>query len=138
MWIMNGSEFTEDMIPEGAVGFIYEMTAVVNGHTVRYLGKKNFFADVKTKLGKKAMPTDKRLKTYRRVRTLTYRNYFSSNETLKNLKKEGAPITREIIHICYSKTDLTYQEVKYQFINGVLEKDEYLNNNILGKFYKQK
>ena len=47
-------------------------------------------------------------------------------------------IQRTILKICFSKTELTYQEVKHQFELGVLENDMYLNGNILGRFYKQK
>lgn len=138
MWILEGREFTEDMIPEGAVGFVYEMLAIIDGKAVRYIGKKNFYADVKTKLGKKEMPTDKRLKTYKRVRKTTYKNYFSSNEVLKKAHAEGVTIRREILEICFSKQQLSYYECKFQFALGVLEYDEFLNGNILGKFYKLK
>lgn len=138
MWIFEGKEFTEDMIPEGAVGFIYEMISIIDGKPVRYIGKKNFFADVKTKLGKKEMPTDKRLKTYKRVRKTTYKNYFSSNEVLKKAHADGITIRREILHICFGKQELSYYECKFQFALGVLEKEEFLNGNILGKFYKLK
>lgn len=138
MWIYKGAEFTEDMIPEGSIGFIYEMLSIVDGKSVRYIGKKNFFADVKTKLSKKALPADKRLKTYTRKRKFTYQNYFSSNDTLKDAHKRGIPIRREITMICYSKQELSYYECKFQFILGVLESDEFLNGNILGKFYKLK
>lgn len=129
-------EFTEEMIPEKAVGFVYLMTAVVNGKFVKYIGKKNFYADVKTKLGKKELPTDKRLKQYKRVRKLTYKNYYSSNEVLKAHKQSGGEIERIIIEIAYSKIQLTYLECKSLFTEEVLESEEYLNNNILGKFYK--
>jgi hypothetical protein len=88
-WIYKGKVFTEDMIPENAVGFIYEMTAIIDGKSVSYIGKKNFYADVKTKLGKKDMPTDKRLKTYKRVRKTIYQRYYSSNEVLKKAHKDG-------------------------------------------------
>jgi hypothetical protein len=136
MWVFEGKEFTEEMIPEGAVGFVYEMMSIIDGKSVRYIGKKNFYADLKTKLAKKDMPTDKRLKTYKRKRVFTYKQYYSSNETLKNAYKEGVNIRREILHICYSKQQLSYYECKYQFALGVLESDEFLNGNILGKFYK--
>jgi hypothetical protein len=138
MWILNGKEFTEEMIPEGAVGFVYEMLAIVNGKLIRYIGKKNFYADVKTKLGKKEMPADKRLKTYKRVRKVTYQNYYSSNDVLKKAHKDGITIRREILHICFDKRELSYYECKYQFTLGVLESEEFLNGNILGKFYKLK
>jgi len=114
MWVFEGKEFTEDMIPEGAIGFVYEMMAIINGKSVRYIGKKNFYADVKTKLAKKDLPTDKRLKSYKRVRKTTYQNYYSSNEVLKKAKKDGVPIRREILEICFSKLKLSYAECKYQ------------------------
>ena len=137
-WIYKGKVFTEDMIPENAVGFIYEMTAIIDGKSVSYIGKKNFYADVKTKLSKKDMPTDKRLKTYKRVRKTIYQRYYSSNEVLKQAHKDGVLIKRDILRICHSKLELSYQETKHQFVLGVLESDKYLNGNILGRFYKFK
>ena len=138
MWIYKDKEFKEEHIPEGAIGFVYEMISVKDGKIVRYIGKKNFFADVKTKLAKRDLPTDKRMKTYTRKRKFTYQNYYSSNEVLKQLRKDGVEIQRTILKICFSKQELSYMECKYQFSLGVLEKDEYLNGNILGKFYKLK
>ena len=137
-WIYQGKEFTEDHIPDGAIGFIYIMTSIIDGKSYGYIGKKNFFSNVKTKLSKKAMPTDKRMKTYKRVRKSAYQNYYSSNETLKKAHKDGVLINRNILKICYSKLELSYQEVKYQFQYEVLEHDNFLNANILGRFYKQK
>jgi hypothetical protein len=137
-WIYEGKEFDDSMIPEGAVGFVYQMVCVIDGVKKKYIGKKNFGSDVKTSLGVKASPTDKRKKNYKRVFRLNYKNYFSSNEVLKEQKKLGNEIHRDIVKICFSKTELTYQETKYLFTFGVLESDEYLNGNILGKFYKQK
>lgn len=139
-WIHNGIEFNEARIPEGAVGFIYIMTAVIDGKSVAYIGKKNFFANVKKPLGKKAlaMTTDKRLKKYKRELKPDFMRYYSSNKILKDFAKSGGVIKREMLMICYSNMELTYQEVKHQFIYEVLEKEEFLNGNILGKFYKIK
>jgi hypothetical protein len=137
-WIYKGKEFTEDMIPENAIGFIYNMTAIIDGKSISYIGKKNFYADIKTKLSKKAMPTDKRLKTYKRVKKATYQNYYSSNEVLKKAHKDNIKIKRDILMICTTKLELSYQETKHQFVLGVLESDKYLNGNILGRFYKFK
>ena len=137
-WTYKGAVFTPEMIPENAVGFVYIMSTIVNGKSVLYIGKKNFFADKKTKLSKKEMPTDKRKKAYKRVRKMAYENYYSSNDVLKQAHKDGVNIRREILHICMSKIELSYMEVKYQFMYEVLERDEYLNGNILGKFYKLK
>lgn len=137
-WIHKGKLFTDEHIPEGSIGFVYLMSAIIGGKSVAYIGKKNFYANTKKKLGKKAAPKDKRKKNYVRVSKLAYHNYYSSNDVLKQAHKNGVQIKREILKICYSKTELTYEEVKHQFLYGVLETDLYLNGNILGRFYKQK
>lgn len=139
-WIYNGKEFLDKMVPEGAVGFIYEMTAIIDGKVVRYIGKKNFYASIKKMKGKKAlaMTTDKRLKKYTRELKLDYQKYYSSNKVLKDFAKSGGLIKREILKICYSAMELTYQETKHQFLYEVLEKKEFLNGNILGRFYRFK
>jgi hypothetical protein len=139
-WIYQGKEFVEMDIPEGGVGFIYIMTAIIDGKSVAYIGKKNFFANIKRPLGKKvlAMSTDKRLKKYKRELKPDFMRYYSSNKILKDAHKAGITIKREILRICHSQMELTYQETKYQFQYEVLEKEEYLNGNILGRFYKFK
>ena len=138
MWYYNKKTFSNDMIPEGAIGFIYMMRLQVDGITKFYIGKKLFYSTRKVKFGKKelALRTDKRLKNYKEVSTLNYQNYYSSNATIKEAHKKGEVITRVILKICYSKIELTYQEVRYQFKMDVLETDIYLNDNILGKFFK--
>ena len=137
-WIYQGKEFDEFCIPDGAVGFVYLMSAIIDGKSVMYVGKKNFFANIKKPLGKKAlaMSTDKRLKKYKRELKPDFMKYYSSNKILKEAHKDGVMIKREILRICYSNTELTYQETKYQFVYEVLEKQEFLNGNILGRFYK--
>ena len=137
-WLYKGRVFEDSHIPDGAVGFVYIMTTIINGTSVAYIGKKNFYANTKKKLTKKKLPTDKRKKTYERVSKLAYNNYYSSNDVLKQAYKDGVLIKREILCICKSKTELTYQEVKHQFAYEVLEHARYLNGNILGRFYKQK
>jgi hypothetical protein len=139
-WIFKGKEFTDEMIPEGAVGFIYEMSAIIDGKSVKYIGKKNFYANRKVKLGKRATEAlqDKRLKKYKQVSKLDYHKYYSSNDVMKAASKAGVKIKREILMICHSATELTYQEAKHLFCNDVLDDPLYLNSNILGKFYKTK
>jgi len=139
-WIYQGKKFTETNIPENGIGFIYHMSVILNGNTYAYIGKKNFFSNVKKKLGKKALAlvTDKRLKKYTKEQKANFENYYSSNQQLKEAHKAGVMIKREILRICYSQTELTYQEAKALFVEEVLEDDMYLNQNILGKFYKTK
>lgn len=139
-WYYKGRKFKDELIPETAVGFVYQMIATIDGKAVCYIGKKNFYSNRKKKLGKKELAkiTDKRKKKYIMTKTLSYKNYYSSNTELKKIAKNGGRISRRILRICFSKTELTYYETKYQFKFEVLEKDNYLNGNILGRFYKGK
>lgn len=134
-------DFNEKLIPEGAVGFVYMMNYKhSDGIMYSYIGKKNFYSKRKKKFGKKALAamTDKRAKKYEMVTKLDYENYFSSNKELKQAYKDGKLIYRTILKICFSKASLTYEETKAQFKHKVLERDYYLNGNILGRFYKGK
>lgn len=45
--------------------------------------------------------------------------------------------TREILELCYNSKQLRYAEMKWLILEDALLKDEYINNNILGKFYKK-
>ena len=139
-WSYQGQDFENSMIPEGAEGFVYEMQAVIDGKLVRYIGKKNFYSVTKKKFGKKALSSmqDKRAKKYTMQKKLTYLDYYSSNVVLKDAHKAGIEIRRYMLKICLSKMELTYYETKFQFVRGVLESDEFLNGNILGRFYKFK
>ena len=139
-WSYQGQDFESSMIPEGAEGFVYEMQAIIDGKLVRYIGKKNFYSVTKKRFGKKALSSmqDKRAKKYTMQKKLTYLDYYSSNAVLKDAHKAGIEIRRYILKICYSAMELTYYETKFQFVRGVLESDEFLNGNILGRFYKFK
>ena len=139
-WSYQGQDFDNSMIPEGAEGFVYEMQAIINGKLVRYIGKKNFYSVTKKRFGKKALSSmqDKRAKKYTMQKKLTYLDYYSSNAVLKDAHKAGIEIRRYMLKICFSKMELTYYETKFQFVRGVLESDEFLNGNILGRFYKFK
>ena len=139
-WSYQGQDFESSMIPEGAEGFVYEMQAIIDGKLVRYIGKKNFYSVTKKRFGKKALSSmqDKRAKKYTMQKKLTYLDYYSSNVVLKDAHKAGIEIRRYMLKICLSKMELTYYETKFQFVRGVLESDEFLNGNILGRFYKFK
>ena len=139
-WVYKGEVFNDSKIPEGALGFIYEMEAIIDGKAVRYVGKKNFYSTTKKKFGVKALANmeDKRARKYTIQVKTNYQNYYSSNIVLQDAHKAGVIIKRFMVRICFSKTELTYHETKFQFVREVLEKEEYLNANILGRFYKIK
>ena len=62
-WTYKGKEFNELSIPQHGIGFIYIMIAIIDGKSVSYIGKKNFFTNRKKPLGKKALAliTDNRV-----------------------------------------------------------------------------
>jgi hypothetical protein len=131
MWIHKGKvvESLED-VPNDAIGFVYEIRNKEDN--TKYIGKK-------TLKSKRTLPPLKGTKRKRKViKESNWKTYYSSNDEIKDLVKKGKIdiFEREILEYAYSNIQLTYLETKYQFIREVLEKDDYLNVNILGKFYK--
>jgi hypothetical protein len=131
MWIHKGKvvESLED-VPNDAIGFVYEIRNKEDN--TKYIGKK-------TLKSKRTLPPLKGTKRKRKViKESNWKTYYSSNDEIKDLVKQGKSdiFEREILEYAYSNIQLTYLETKYQFIREVLEKDDYLNVNILGKFYK--
>jgi hypothetical protein len=124
--------------PDKATGFIY-VIQFVNGD--KYLGKKNLFSIRKRNFGKKeaALVTDKRKKLYEMVRKdSNWKNYVSSNLEVVSRIKRREPYVKIILDWAYSPKELTYLEVKYMFVEDVLNPlKSWLNDNILGKFFKK-
>jgi hypothetical protein len=131
MWTYKNKEITciEDM-PDDAVGFVYEIINKENDF--RYIGKK-VIKTIRT-----SPPLKGKKRKRKSIRESDWKTYYGSNEVIKNLIKEGKKdiFERNILQYAFSKSELTYLEAKYQFMLEVLEKDNYLNQNILGKFYK--
>jgi hypothetical protein len=46
-------------------------------------------------------------------------------------------MVRIVLRLCKTKKELTYYETKFLFDYNVLENDTYMNDNILGKFYRK-
>ncbi len=134
-------ESIEDF-PEGTFGFIYITTHQPSGKS--YLGKKVLYHNLKKKLTKKelAEQTGRGRKT---TFTLTskesdWKTYHGSAKPIVELIKAGKQkdFTRKILCLAPSKKLLTYYECKYLFKYEVLEKpEEWLNDNILGKFFEE-
>ena len=133
MWIYEGKpiESMENM-PEGTFGFVYEVTHNPTGK--KYIGKKQLMMN-------RTLPPLKGQKRKRKVvKEGDWKTYYGSQSEIKSLIKEGSVLdfSRIILNFVPSKKLLTYYETKYLFERGVLEKpDEYLNDNILGKFYRK-
>ena len=128
MWIKRDTDDVYSSIedfPEGTVGFVYE---------VSYQGKK--YIGKKILLHKRTLPP---LKGYKRKRVKyvesDWKTYTGSNEITKKWKSEDC--TRIILELCVNKTMMSYYETKYQFQMNVLEDDNYLNDNVLGKYFRK-
>jgi hypothetical protein len=93
---------------------------------------------VKRPLARKEMSTDKRKKTYKRVKTYNFEKYCGSSEVLIDfINNPEWMFDKKIIRICKTKGDLTYYEAKYLMMYDALKRSIFLNNNILGTFYRK-
>lgn len=130
----------EDM-PDGVYGFVYRI--FYEDGTI-YIGKKNVYSIITMdplKNGKVREGTIKQ--TYKvgsgkRIpkdivkKESNWKTYCGSHKDVK----DKVPSTREILAYAFNKIQLTYLEAKYQFSTGCLEDERYINDNILGSFYR--
>ena len=142
MWLYNNEVVkTIEDIPANTFGFIYITIHIPSG--ISYIGKKSLYHNVKRKLTKKelAEQTGRGRKSTTEIiqKESDWKTYYGSEEFIKQKIKEKKQdeFKREIIHFVENKKMLTYFECKYQFMYGVLENENYLNSNILGKLYKK-
>ena len=125
-WQYNGTDFTEDLIGDN-YGFVYRITNLTNNK--KYIGKKFFyFSKTKQVKGKK-----KKIKVFS-----DWQSYYGSNtELINDVKQYGSDnFKREILHLCKSKGVCGYLEAKEQFVNSVLENDDYYNTWIMVRVRK--
>jgi hypothetical protein len=125
-WTYKGESFTEDLIGDN-YGFVYCIKNLTSGK--KYIGKKFFYSSrTKQVKGKK-----KKFKV-----SSDWLTYFGSNEELKKdvMTNGKDTFTREIIHLCKTKGLCGYLEAKEQFVNGVLENEDYYNTWIMVRVRK--
>jgi len=115
-WIYNGKEITE--IPENYIGFVYEI--IIND--LHYIGRKIFYSTTR-----KIIKNHTRRKKV--VKESDWRNYYGSSEFIKSLVlthgKEN--VTRIMLRLCKSKSEMAYFEAKTIFERDALLKDNYIN-----------
>jgi hypothetical protein len=142
-WFYNDKwiESIEDF-PEGTYGFIY--ITIHEPSNKAYLGKKVLYHNVKKRLTKKelAEQTGRGRKSTTQVtqKESDWKTYYGSAKPILELIKQGKQndFYRKILHTVNNKKLLTYYECKYLFQLGVLENpDEWINDNILGKFFRK-
>ena len=110
----------------------------------QYIGKKIFKHTQNKKLGKKelaALPTQRgRVPSKKKiVKESDWKTYYGSADEVKQWAKTTPTdkLIRVVLRLCKTKISLSYYEVKYQMIYGVLENEEWCNDSILGKFYRK-
>ena len=144
MQVINSTQTVEDLINDSNfnineyVGYVYITYHIPTGR--QYIGKKNFFHTTNKKLGKKELleipvtrgkrPTKKQV-----IKESDWKTYYGSATEIKSLPKEE--MLRHVLKLCKNSKQLTYWETKYLFQYNVLEDDHYINDNILGKFYRK-
>ena len=131
---------TKDELPnsEALFGFVYRIDNLTND--MSYIGRKNFNTVRKKKLTKKEMPTDKRLKTFKKVtKEGAWLTYWGSNKPLLDqVALHGRHLfTREIIALAYTAKQLTILETEALFNHNILRDKNFYNDNILGKFFRR-
>jgi len=131
-----------DQFNENVIGFVY-LIEYTDG--TKYIGKKNIYCTKTLPILKngKYRPNCERIlkntgKGYRQPfdivkKETNWKKYKGSHEDCKNKNIKN----KYILAYAHTKLQLTYYEVKYQFIFGVLEDTKFINDNILGKFYRE-
>ena len=149
-WTYNGQIITEiDDMPEGTYGFIYKV--IHTPSQKKYIGKKVLYFERNKRLGKRALEALReerakkgikgRVPLKQKVITESdWKDYYGSHLEIKRLLEKDGPMAfqKQILSYVKSKKELTYYECKELFINEVLERDnQYINDNILGKFFRK-
>lgn len=122
-WNYNGKPFTSQEINEN-FGFVYLITHIPSN--MKYIGRKYFWSMKKVKGKKRRMKVES-----------DWKKYYGSNQIIKDMvKKDGVEnFKREIICLCSGKGSTNFMETKLLFEHKVLERDDFWNDNILGKFF---
>jgi len=150
MWLYQNEVIESiEQMPENSYGFVYQVTHLPTNR--KYIGKKVLYFERNVKIGKRELQA---LKEQRKAKGIggrppakkkvikesDWRTYYGSQTEIKDLVKNGkkSDFKREILKFVDNKKHLTYYECKYLFIYEVLENnEEYINDNILAKFYSK-
>lgn len=128
MWLYHNTteQFNEEDIQDH-YGFVYLITHISTGR--KYIGKK-FFTKSKTRQVK-----GKKKKSRVSSDWLTY---WGSNEVLKEEVKQNGEdaYTREILHLCKSRSECSYWETFEIFYRHALLSESYYNSWVTCKIHK--
>ena len=124
-WLFDGVIFESKQIGD-YYGFVYMITSLIDGK--KYIGRKYFYS-----VRKKSRKDKRRTKS-----ESDWQNYYGSSDELKEqIDKYGKEnFRREILSLHTTKGRTNYEEVRAQFLYGVLESEEFINGNINGKWHR--
>jgi hypothetical protein len=111
-------------VPEGAIGFVYEIRNFKTGEY--YIGKKSIYSN-------RTLPP---LKGERKKRKVTKVSDWLNYQSSSSIVKEWKFVQKIILKWCYSKKELTYEEIRALMCNYAMEDEKCVNQNINGKFFK--
>lgn len=126
-WHFNNEPIVD--FPESAVGFVYCITNLLDGRD--YIGKKKL---TRTKTLLRTVTLKSGIKKKKKIKVIDesdWKDYYGSSE---ELKKDVATLgehnfRRNILRYCYSLTELSYYEAKFQFESDcLLNPDKYYNS----------
>ena len=118
MWTYKNKEFKD--IPQDYIGFVYLITNKTSGR--KYIGKKIFWNSVK----KAPLKGKKRRRISKKESN--WQVYYGSNDLLKEEVEENKDnYTREILHLCKNKSEMSYLETKEIIIRDALLTEDYYN-----------
>ena len=128
-------------LPEGVFGFVYLITYTDGTH---YIGKKQCVTEIQLpalKSGKVRPDAIRRIA--KNIKGKRVQFDIIRKETAWKKYKGSSKLTTDktieyktIIQYAYSKRQLTYLETKYLFGYEAIEDPTFINENILGKFFR--
>ncbi len=127
--------------PENCFGFVYIITNKISREY--YIGKKYLYHKKTRKIGKKekSLQEGKGRKKEKEISLVEsdWKNYWSSSKDLKKqiLELGEDKFERKILAFAFNSKHLNYLETRYQFIFGVLEDSNCINDNIAGRYFKK-
>lgn len=125
-WLHNGHIITSPI--ENSLGFVYCITHKESGK--KYIGKKTFWNRARKRVNGKSK---------RVLVESDWKEYWGSSKALLEfIKTQGEEhFLREILHVCKSKGEMNWLELKEQVERNALLSEDYYNEFIGAKIHRK-